>query len=99
MQILLALQYVHSKRILHRDIKVHNVFLSQGRAMLGDFGVAKCLEESGDMAKSQVQTHALFGAQTPWKLKAGKGHRCIDGVYHLQLTCTRFNFRLERCRI
>ena len=37
-----ALQYVHSHRVLHRDLKPQNVFLtSSARLKLGDFGISK----------------------------------------------------------
>lgn len=42
-QIGLAIHYMHERRILHRDVKTQNVFLTNGRALLGDLGVAKVL--------------------------------------------------------
>ncbi|KAG5463979.1 hypothetical protein LSCM1_00155 [Leishmania martiniquensis] len=41
-QILLAVHHVHSKRMIHRDIKSANILLcSNGLAKLGDFGFSK----------------------------------------------------------
>jgi len=41
-----ALQYVHSKSILHRDLSTANVFLSSsGDIKLGDFGIARAFDK------------------------------------------------------
>jgi serine/threonine protein kinase len=41
-QLCLALKHVHDRKILHRDLKSQNVFLtSNGIVKLGDFGIAK----------------------------------------------------------
>jgi serine/threonine protein kinase len=41
-QILLGLNHMHTKKILHRDIKTLNVFLDDDmNVKLGDMGVAK----------------------------------------------------------
>lgn len=43
-QISLGLQYLHSKKILHRDIKSNNIFLTKElNAKIGDLGIAKIL--------------------------------------------------------
>lgn len=56
-QLLLALECVHSCKVLHRDVALKNVFLAEGNTVkLGDFGVARILESTQDMARTKVGT-------------------------------------------
>ena len=56
-QIALALQHITAKRILHRDVKTQNVFLtSDGLCKLGDFGIARTLASTFDQAHTFVGT-------------------------------------------
>jgi NIMA (never in mitosis gene a)-related kinase 1/4/5 len=55
----MALKYVHSCNILHRDLKTQNIMLSgpqQRTIKLGDFGIAKVLGSGRDLAATVVGT-------------------------------------------
>ncbi|CAD8155000.1 unnamed protein product [Paramecium octaurelia] len=45
-QLCLAIQCVHSQRIIHRDIKAENVFLQDDKLKLGDFGIARSVDQT-----------------------------------------------------
>jgi NIMA (never in mitosis gene a)-related kinase len=48
---------VHKKKILHRDLKSGNVFLTKvGIVKIGDFGIARELSETSDFAATVVGT-------------------------------------------
>ena len=56
-EICLALKYIHERKVLHRDIKCQNVFLTKdGRAKLGDFGIAKVLDHTTQLSQTVVGT-------------------------------------------
>lgn len=56
-QAILALKYIHDMKILHRDLKSGNFFLSKsGNMKMGDFGIAKVLECTAACAQTQIGT-------------------------------------------
>ncbi|NXI08662.1 NEK3 kinase, partial [Irena cyanogastra] len=56
-QMCLAVKHIHDKRVLHRDIKSKNVFLTQsGKVKLGDFGSARLLAHPMSYACTYVGT-------------------------------------------
>jgi NIMA (never in mitosis gene a)-related kinase len=56
-QLVLGLQYIHDKKIVHRDIKPQNVFLTRvGVAKIGDFGVARALDGTQDLCQTVIGT-------------------------------------------
>ncbi|XP_059197493.1 serine/threonine-protein kinase Nek1 [Centropristis striata] len=56
-QICLALKHVHDRKILHRDIKSKNIFLTKdGIVQLGDFGIARVLNSTVELARTCIGT-------------------------------------------
>ena len=53
----LGLKHIHDRKILHRDIKGQNVFLTRsGIVKLGDLGIARVLTHTKEFAKTMVGT-------------------------------------------
>lgn len=56
-QIALGMHYMHSNRVLHRDLKTQNIFLlGNGRLVLGDLGISKVMDGTMDFAKTCIGT-------------------------------------------
>ena len=43
---------MHYNKILHRDLKTQNIFIKGKRLVFGDFGIAKVLDSTRDLANT-----------------------------------------------
>ncbi|KAJ7419786.1 Serine/threonine-protein kinase Nek11 [Willisornis vidua] len=55
-QLLLGVNYMHERKILHRDLKAKNIFLRDNLLKIGDFGVSCLLMGSCDLATTFTGT-------------------------------------------
>ena len=60
-----ALAYAHRQGIVHRDIKPENVLLSEGTAMVADFGVARAIRAATTLAGEGTITQLGTQIGTP----------------------------------
>jgi serine/threonine-protein kinase len=72
-----ALSYAHDHGIVHRDIKPENILLSEGHAVLADFGIARAV----DVAGGQRVTESGHAVGTPQYMspEQASGDQDLDG--------------------
>lgn len=47
---------MHARLHACRDVKTQNIFLSRGKLLMGDFGLAKQLQRTYEMARTPIGT-------------------------------------------
>lgn len=74
-QICLAMKHIHDRKVLHRDIKSQNVFLTANRRIvkLGDFGIARVLNSTKELARTQCGARAVCPGALPAEGGAAEG--------------------------
>src|SRR6185312_14218723 len=60
-----ALDYAHRRGVVHRDIKPENVLLSDGIAVVTDFGIAKAIDAAKTQAPGGTLTQIGTSLGTP----------------------------------
>jgi eukaryotic-like serine/threonine-protein kinase len=70
----LALDYAHRQGVVHRDIKPENILLSDGQAIVADFGIARAVADEHGL----TQTGMAVGTPGYMSPEQATGERTID---------------------
>lgn len=84
-----ALDHAHGHRILHRDIKPENILLSDGHAILADFGIARALD--GGKEERMTRTGTALGTPAYMSPEQATGEARLDARSDLYaLACVTY---------
>ena len=72
-----ALDYAHRNGVIHRDIKPENILLSEGKAIVADFGIARALSTSD--APRLTETGLALGTPAYMSPEQVAGEKTVDG--------------------
>jgi serine/threonine-protein kinase len=72
-----ALAYAHRQGIIHRDIKPANILLSEGHALVADFGIARAVGEGG--GEQLTRTGIAVGTPQYMAPEQATGEKEVDG--------------------
>src|SRR6187401_2942089 len=72
-----ALAYAHKRGIIHRDIKPANILLSEGHALVADFGIARAVEDGS--GESLTKTGLAVGTPQYMSPEQATGEKDVDG--------------------
>jgi NIMA (never in mitosis gene a)-related kinase len=79
-QVCLALKHCHDRKIIHRDLKTKNIFITKkGICKLGDFGIARVLSNTVSQAKTVVGTPYYLSPE----IIEGKGYSFESDIWSL----------------
>jgi serine/threonine-protein kinase len=73
-EVALALDYAHRHDVIHRDIKPENILLSDGQALVADFGVARALGSEAPLTR----TGMAIGTPAYMSPEQASGERTVD---------------------
>eukprot|EP01129_Flabellula_baltica_P011439 TRINITY_DN5007_c0_g1_i1.p1 TRINITY_DN5007_c0_g1~~TRINITY_DN5007_c0_g1_i1.p1 ORF type:complete len:266 (-),score=45.58 TRINITY_DN5007_c0_g1_i1:85-858(-) len=93
-QIVDALEVLHQRNIIYRDLKLENVLIHrEGRVVLTDFGLSRILEGRDDMSSSMIGTLEYLAPE----MVLGESYRfAVDWwqlgifIYEMLVGCTPF---------
>ncbi|HSE27334.1 MAG TPA: protein kinase, partial [Gemmatimonadales bacterium] len=71
-----ALAYAHKRGIVHRDIKPANILLSEGHALVADFGIARAVGAEGEAI---TKTGLAVGTPQYMSPEQATGAKDVDG--------------------
>jgi TolB-like protein/tRNA A-37 threonylcarbamoyl transferase component Bud32/tetratricopeptide (TPR) repeat protein len=71
-----ALDFAHRQGVVHRDVKPENILLSEGHALLADFGIAKAVAPDGARL---TDTGMALGTPAYMSPEQATGQKDVDG--------------------
>jgi hypothetical protein len=92
-ELLAALGEAHRQRWIHRDVKPGNIFLSDNRAILTDFGIARTLDPEAETLTETRQTIGTLAYMSPEQREGGHVSEASDiysaGLVLYEAACGR----------